>query len=504
MRHDEPALFPWLMDDRYLSKALVTYNIKLLDARLHQLMAPVWRDGTGLQHLSRFALRQLLDCCTDLIKRYECFLEEPDCSSQLEPRDPHVNFEPNLSTCYLTIQQFKQRLRDVRTADDEACVTGGLLFYYRNLRTLLLESSRKDSKTELVPAHTSSEPGRSAAINGLLAAKNWRDWLMAMVVFAQEQGENTACYRMLIERLAEQELLELYYLFDQPDYISLINSLFLYKTNPQSLYEHILHPEKLVSVQTRLTLLHSFIELLHASVRQTLRQRGFNADHDYLLHGNDMPTGVSVDNAGSFRDGIAMAVKEWGLARLINPDDGIRPGKLDELFQAYKFWFNPCRLIDAVMKLQTQLTGDCQSGANIIRLFSSQMSLMYRRLTTDQCLDLYGYFSNKSSCYLMRSLLAVLDGPANSFLPVSDEQDKQAIRQVYLALDCVMNALRDELQHRHISTEAYARQNYLDVKPGRRIVHALTRIVQVYGVNREKKNDRLDQLFRELEKSIRG
>ncbi|MGQ3891779.1 hypothetical protein [Legionella sp. CNM-4043-24] len=494
MTNKQSTLFPWLMDDHYHARALVTYNVRLLDARLHQLMAPVWRDGTGLYNQPASLLDQLLSCCADLIKRYECLLESPSTEAAVSK----LKFEPDLSGCYLNIQHMKQRMRAALSADEEERCASDLLHHYRNLETLLLDFRQLKKHHEQLPNASAPEGRQHESINRLLAARHWRDWLMAMVLFAQEQWENAQGCRNQLEQLSDPALLKLYHLFDQPDYISLINSLFLYKINPQSLYEQTLHPEKLMSVQSRLGLMHAFIEFVQASITQVLRQRGYHAAHDYLLHGNSMPSGVTVDNALSFREGIAEAVREWKGSRLLTQNENTMPAAMDELFQAYKFWFNPCRLIDAVMKLQQQLTVNSLNETTRSALFSSQLRLIFCRLTTAQCLDLYGYFSNKSSCYLMRSLLAVIHGQVSGFFPDLDDSDRQAVRQVYNALDCLMNTLIDELRGRHILARAYEREG-LDVKPGRRIVQALQRILYVYALDWEKKNECLDQLFDELD-----
>lgn len=493
MTNNEPLLFPWLMDERYLTRAFVSYQIKLLDARLHQMMAPDWRDGTGLQNIPSMCLAQLIACCSDLIRQYDCFLHEMMSDEALELRQVPFVREHNVSDCYLLIQQIKQRFWLARSAAEEMAIASELLFFYKNLCSLLQEL-HDAHQTEPLDQH-----GFSAALTAILEAKNWQDWLKAIVALADDQGDNAARYKQQIEQLPDQELLGLYYLFDLPDYIMLANRLFLYKHDPSTLFEHSLHPEKLLSVQSRLNLLHAFIELLQQTVLQQLKQRGFNAEHDYLLHGNDVPPGILINDANRFREGILDALKVWGLKRLANADEPGAKSRLDEVFRAYKFWFNPNQLIDAAMALHVQLTGSGQTEAVNHTLFATQLSLIFRRLTTAQGMDLYGYFSNKATCYLMRSLLAAAEGQAITGLPLFDENERGTFKHAYLVLDSLMNGLRNELQQRHISTLPYCRELHRQVKPGRRIMLALKRILAIYPYATEEKNETLQRLFDELD-----
>lgn len=330
------------------------------------------------------------------------------------------------------------------------------------------------------PFHAS---GKRKPLARVLESRCCSEWLHAMVHYAHESGSNAHLHQLLITELTDDELNILYGMFAKPDYVALINSIFFYKQDPQSLYEQILHPEKMVSVQSRLNFLHEFIEYIYKSTVQTLGQRGQAVYKDYLLHGQDTPPGVSIENAADFRDSIVSAIKEWRLKGLISQDDLSENDGVACLFGAYKFWFNPEQLIDTVMML---------------RLAKQDNQHIFSSLDTSQCLDLYGYFSNKSSGYLMRTLLAAYDGQIISGLPAFSSYEKKAIRTVYHTLDSLMNALRDELQHRQIITEPYDRTIDAHLKPGNRIIRAIHRIIYLYMEEQERNNLLLEGLFREL------
>ena len=232
---------------------------------------------------------------------------------------------------------------------------------------------------------------------------------------------------------------------------------------------------------------------------QNLCLRGINEFHDYLFHGEGLPQGVTINGEEKIRDLIISLIKDWRCS-MANCDDLAHKNKVFDLFHAYKFWFNPNRLIDTAMSLQRQLAEN-ETTENC-KKFSQEMQLLYTQLTTTECLDLYGYFANKDTCYLMRTLTAVAEAQPVSTLPVLDLSEREIVAQVHNTLDCIMEALRDELLNRHITTASYARNKGTKfVKPGRRNLNAVTRIIELYCSHKSlAENHTIEQLFSEVEK----
>jgi hypothetical protein len=484
MKNDKHALFPWLMDERYQLKAFINYEIKLAEASLYQLMV------RELYCSSK--TREAVACCTELSKQYIKLLSHisKGLSSTSDLKQSTGENEP--FCCYLKIQEIKQQLSSTSSEVDEMNVIQELIFYYKKLELLLLEQWPDIIAKRVLE--------KDSGLIDLIKAETMQEWLSAVVKFAHNIGENTALHRAQLAQLDDNDLLSIYELFIRAEYVALINSLFFYKIHPHQLYSQSIHPEKLISVRIRLELLYSFIEFIQETVLLTLRQRGFDAEYDYLFHGDELPEGISVEVEHDCQVLITTTIKNWRLTHMRYPDATLTRGKLDDLFRAYKFWFNPNRLIDTVMSLRIHLVGRVLDDDSN-KFFSVQMIQLYQQLTTVQCIDLYGYFANKDSCYLMRTLWAVSNGHENMKLPLLMNNEKNTVRQVYLNLDCVMSSLRDELKNRQISTAPYERDNANKlINPGRRILQALRRVTELYCENNRGRNQLLERLFGEIER----
>lgn len=132
--------------------------------------------------------------------------------------------------------------------------------------------------------------------------------------------------------------------------------------------------------------------------------------------------------------------------------------------------------------------------------FYQQMRELYGQLATTDCLDLYGYFANKASCYLMRTLLSIQQNDNHPWLPELTEQEKQAINNMYEDLNCVMEALREELVSRNIVTKPYDRHlSGKKISPGQRIRATVIRILSLYSKKMANNNSKLEHLFALLE-----
>lgn len=480
MKSDEHGLFPWLVEDVYQTRASIRYEITLEEIRLHQFTVLNSRETVHNKHA--------IDCCMIIIRLYGTLLLIS--SSDVPCIESEPTMENECATCYCKIQELKPQMYSAISLKQKILVMHDLIFYYKNLESLL-------SRAPEAHCHTL---GISDALNGLIQAFSPENWLTAVVDFAREVGDNTSLHYAQLVRLNDNELLSIYGLFIRVDYVALINCLFFYKLNPERLYRQSTHPEKLISAKVRLGMLHAFIEFVHQSVIQILCHRGIHAEKDYLFHGDEIPQGIGVEEEHKFKELIVLAIKKWRLTQLLYPDEIKTFGKINEIFRAYKFWFNPDRLIDAVMFLRAELAVSNLYNTEDSLYFTSRIRLLYKQVSTNQCIDLYGYFSNKDSCYLMRTLLAGFKGTEIDAGPLLSDCDKMAIQQVYISLDCMMNSLRDELQHRHISTAPYSRGNHGKVAPGRRNLQALRRILELYHDDNKGRNLVLEQLFNEIER----
>ncbi|CEK09562.1 hypothetical protein [Legionella hackeliae] len=471
----------WLVDESCRTKAFLKYEIKQIENRLQKAMG----DGKN----TRMRISDAAQYCSELAAKYDdlLYLLKP---GYLQETDLTISIsENNPSRCYVTIQTLKQQFNVSMAISEEIKITWKLKHYYQYLQGQL--NGLQPQSVEYIQRSLTGQ------LKQLIESQTCAEWLHAAVVFANDAGENILSSLALLAQLNDKEMLQLAALFEKSDIIFTVNNLFFYKSNPHQLFKQALHPEKLLSVKARLSMLHQFIESMHQTIMQSLKQRGIGELHDYLLHGDDLPQGVTIAMDDEVHKLIISALKEWRLPTIILSNELVEKNKLNNLFRAYKFWFNPNRLIDTVMTLQQQLGHSPDVNDNYMK-FSSYMQEMFHQLSTTECLDLYGYFANKDSCYLMRSLAAVLDDQKIAALPLATQEQKEAIGRVYRALDCAMEAIRHELLNRHITTIPYTRCNtHKSLKPGRRNLDAITRIMALYSNPVVLENKTLEQLFQE-------
>lgn len=469
----------WLIDESTRNKALLKHEIKLLENRLQKMMG----DGKNL----RLRTQEAAQCCSDLSIKYANLvaLLKPDDSC--DSSSSMIDCGNSPSRCYAAIQTLKQQIYLSMTVVEEIKIIRKLKQHYDYLQIQL--NGLQPQSIEYI------QYALTGQLKTLLESTSCADLLLSMVAFANDAGEGMFSSLALVAQLNDDEILQFANLLKQQELTVIINNIFFYKFNPQQLFKQMLHPEKLLSVKARLTMLHQLLENLYQIVTQTLKQRGLGELPDRIFHGNELLQGVTINLVNDAQDLIITALKEWRISTVTASDSEIAKNKLADMFLAYKFWFNPDRLIDTIMSLQQQF--GC-SPENYKKFFQDMLDL-FQQLSTTECMDLYGYFANKDSCYLMRSLAAMLEDQRIATLPLANHQEKQAIDHVYHALDCVMESLREELMNRGITTIPYARHSTnKPLKPGRRNLDAIKRAMTLYSNPLISENQTLEQLFKEI------
>jgi hypothetical protein len=167
-------------------------------------------------------------------------------------------------------------------------------------------------------------------LHNVLEADNWQEWLLAMTSLAGELGERSLY--LLFSQVIVDDLLALQQSLEQKDFIELMKGLLFYKMKPQLLYDHGMHPEKIMSVQARLTVLYGFIKEMHQAVFHTLHQRGIATDYH----------GLYFDEIGAkaarFRDVFVVVMKLWPYKRVLSsqrnsPLFPVSQGKPNEILE---------------------------------------------------------------------------------------------------------------------------------------------------------------------------
>jgi hypothetical protein len=231
-------------------------------------------------------------------------------------------------------------------------------------------------------------------------------------------------------------------------------------------------------------------------VQHALLQQGIEQKVDYLFHGDELPQGMLMEVNPNLLPIIHEAIRKLKIVQTAEDEQHITLERLYDLARAYKFWFNPNRLIDATMVLQQRLAQNPGSDMNDLTVFFHAMVRLYEQLTTTECMDLYGYFANKDTRYLLYLLFLIKEGETLDWLPVVHEREKKAIDRVFQALKNVMEALREALKNRSIVTEPFVYDLEKNkTHAGKRNREAIHRILTLYGEDRPRSHTRINELF---------
>lgn len=332
-------------------------------------------------------------------------------------------------------------------------------------------------------------------LNKLFYPSHLSEWFMTLVHFCNyNQQHPVELTKIFAEWSTPQREVMVSY-FSTPELVNLSNAVFFYKLYPDKLFNELIHPEKLVSVCIRLGQLHQFIEQLQNQLYTAAKQYGLKPGIDYLFHGDELPQGIMIEVTDEYREIIQQAVKKIKVQCTPENQLHVTIERLHDLARAYKFWFNPNRLIDAVMILQQQLVKEKTCKEQDLELFQQQMMVLYGELTTTECLDLYGYFNNNDSRYLLYTLYSIIHEHPIDWLPVLKQEERHAIDAVFYALSSVMEALRAVLKTRHVTTEPYVYDlGKQEIKAGRRNREAVFRVLAIYSCEFSTR-ETVDKLF---------
>ncbi|KTD45627.1 hypothetical protein Lrub_2424 [Legionella rubrilucens] len=477
----------WLVDNASRNKAKIKFTIRQGEVRLHRLMTR--------GHLSSERYLVIASSCQQLAALYDELMTLMAAPDRSFPEDREAsNVSVTVSESYLHLLKCRQQLLSPATKSEEMIVLARVKRHYLDMVSLLA------GRGQATPAE--NEPDHLPLLtlfDQITRADSPADWLWAMTRFANTAGEKSTVSGSLFLHLDDQQLIELDHRLALPEFRSLINSIFYYWINPGHLYDFSLHAEKMISVRNRFNTLYQFIVFFHQQLLQALRQRGIHSGHDFLFHGSELPEGITVEAEKKYQGLITEVIKDWRLTHWLEQEGRLGQAKLFDIFRAYKYWFNPNRLIDAAMSLKASLaSGFPVTQGNV--LFNQQMKQLYQQLSTTDCLDLYGYFANKDSSYLMRTLNAACQGQAINDIPPLTLQERDTVFYVYSVLETIMEALREALDERGMTTVPYERQVGLKkVKPGRRNLQALRRVISLYAEPSPRINPRLEALFKEVE-----
>lgn len=490
MTQNTPTLSNWFVTDNYRAKAQIKYKLKHLENRLGKCFDQQEGDICPVKDI------HLL--CMILSNKYWDYLKLIDAHSKFKHLElPEVLNEISWLDAYSRIETLKQKLSKVVDSLEEVQVIVEISLLYKHIAKSIESKDFSGKINDSVEEYIDE-------FKQLFKKEKLRLWLSKLVDIWNQKSILFKEPAKLFRSWTIEEQSEALEFFSESELVNLVNAIFFYKLYPDKLFNELIHPEKLVSVSMRLGFLHEFIEVLQRQLHSNAHQYGLNPGIDFLFHGDELPQGIMIEVNEVYREIIQLAVKNLKVSCTPENNEKVTLERLHDLGRAYKFWFNPNRLIDAVMVLQQRLVTEGKSHEEDLAKFHQEMLILYRQLTTTECLDLYGYFANNDSRYLLYTLYSIINGYSLDWLPSLNETEKKAIDRVYNALKCVMEALRVELKNRCVTTEPCAYDlGKKHVQVGRRNREAVFRIIAIYGCETITVSDTLEKLFSFIEEPNR-
>lgn len=460
MMHKDCVLNKMLLTEPLRAKASLHYELRSLEAKFSQLIKIKNFDG-------------LVTLCQDLIDRYLVYLTllgeanwpnfYPLKQEQLRSRDES----------YHLLSKLKRRLHCAPLTEEKNIVRD-IIALYDELKQAYLASG-----SALLPNAATPD-----AIYDLFLTGDVQQWFIGLI----HCWNQNLMFTVDFQSWTKQQLLYAQDFFASTPCVHLINALFFYKLMPEQL-AHNAHAEKLLSLHSKVERLHVSLIFLRQQLYDVLASNDLKPAVDFLCHNSELPAGVKFKVYPAYHGLILDAVNLLRTTTPIAENKLTMPTLIQEVFAAYKFSFNPSRLIDATMLLR-QMCNECGEGA-----FKQKMLNVYQQLSTTQCLDLYGYFSNQDTHSLLHSFLA--DWPSIRTL-----ENKALMHDCYSSLQIMMDSLRVELENRALYTAPYHYELITErFEMAMDNQQAILRLLEVYSFDAEQSRGRLEQLFADIENS---
>ncbi|WP_242605378.1 hypothetical protein [Fluoribacter gormanii] len=467
----------WFVTDNDRIKALVKHELKKMKNDLFRYI----EDSNELETCSEVGL-----LCSSIANKYLNYLQLLD-QKAITNTPKILGRKLSWSEHFIQIDFLEQKLALSLDVEEQ--------------KALLLEII---SLYQCVPYTEFSVSNRvqldSIQLQQLFFKREFNLWLEGFVDFwNKSEMTHTGLAAVFYDWNVEQQQAAMNY-FADPKFADLVNAIFFYKIHPDKLFVDVIHPQKLISVQMRLSVLHYSIELMQQKLYELALQNGLASNIDYFLHDEELPQGIRIEINEEFRQMIQSAVKRLKLNS--NPNHA-KPETVDyvsALRRAYKFCFNPNRLIDTVMVLKQNLLLKPEGQEKSSILFRKKMVSLYSQLTTSECVDLYGYFANNDTQSLLNTFFNITHRDTVDWLSSLNNEEKAVLVEVFDALCCVIDALCIELRNRHLLTEPYRfdlADSNLEIGQSNR--DAVFRVITIYKRINTIHNDVIEQLFQSIE-----
>ena len=482
MTHNIPHLANCLVTEHYRTKAQIKYELNYLEHCLNKHLTTY--------NTLEYSPAKLNSLCDAVADKYLDYLKVGGDKLDVRSNVPMTALSLHWPKQADFILNIKKELTQAPDVDAEKKLIIALATLYREIKFI-------SSQSLLINAERISYLS-DKDLNKLTYKNNLSLWLTELIDFWNHHETNCMDLSMLFCEWKIQQHHLTFDFFSALETIQLANAIFFYKLYPAKLFNILVRTEKLVSIRMRLGVLHHYIELMQKQLNSLAEQYGLKPALDYLFHGEDLPQGIFIEVDSKFSVLIQTLIKQIKITVTPENEQQTILEPLYDLRRAYKFWFNPNRLIDAVMVLQQRLVKENTEQEG--EFFQQKMRQLYSQLTTTECLDLYGYFANDDSRYLVYTFFIIKNGAVLDWLPKLNKKEKNIIHCIFSALKSAMEALRLELKNRSIATEPYNDDlaKYY-TQTGKRNRDAIFRVLAIYTSDTKSNNSAIDELFQFIE-----
>ena len=385
---------------------------------------------------------------------------------------------------YHSVLQLRMQLSQV-TAEEETKLLIDLasLYFYIN-----------QSYLERPNSSANSNRAKEEPLYQLFSSGDLKYWFLGLINYWNQQPKKMDVVYSFQTWSNEEQKFALDF-FASAECIHLINALFFYKLAPEQLEENT-HPEKMISVQQKLEALHSGLLGLRKQLFKDLLQ-DIEPGVDFLCNSKELlPPGIKFEIAPPYISLIHEALKLFKGNIKFSANKIKTTSAISNFTKAYNYSFNPALVIDTVMLLRQIYALDDDS------LFEQEIRALLHQSSTQECLNLYGHFANKDTCYFLHTFVLVLsESHLVNWLPVLNTGQRELIQKCYSSLQLIMENLRDQLKNRSIHTAPYQYPSSTKkIVIRKRNQLAILRMLEVYSNEEPKiKRSNLEYLFLGIE-----
>jgi len=450
------------------TKARLRWDIKGLERRLVSLMTDISSEP-----------RLCLEVLEQLMVAYQRLYAKTSLPAQEVPRPPSMM----LRDFPLILQARAQTLRSEYHGEKKSLALAAYWQCLLDIRYCLNQEAFGQSNRPF-SYHTSMfAPDHNI--------ERWFLWLSDLIRLHRNSPRWTHSF---CQTLSNDELKTIALSFHSLQYSSIVNSLFYYKIHPETLLDTLPAAEQLLRMKHQLCDLHTHIEdLFHAIAQRSWEQLSLKIA-DYLYHGDELPYGIHVQPLQTHKLIIEKALEVYP-SSIDTQAAPVLDNPVQDILRAYKFWFNPTRLIDAIINLSIPSLSDKETSEEDSFIHQIQA------LSTSECLDFYGYLSNKDTQYFLRSLhMGSLDRSLPT-LPNRSAEERAAIAALYEKVRQLITYVRETLDNRNITLDAYPdiEGNVDSFDPGKRNQKAIQHIITHYVSPVRRRQSSVDDLLCEME-----